>query len=262
MIKISKLIVLFFIISCSGNNDSIKDLALKDSMLIKQYLGQSSSIWIDEGYTVLTKSVNSKLKMKIISDTLINDNESENLIFTPFHLFMFDSSETETFDVKSRFGISYQKTNLTVATGDVFLNSSTDTKKINLKTDSLAYVQNSDEVFTKPVRVKVFTSNMDTLLYVITADSGWWNIETLKSQLGGSVVIDYLKNDVQLFCEDLLFDSKSDVIESRGHVKFKRVYGDYVEGDGFVSDSKFKLWKLKDNIKGEIFDVQMNGGIL
>ena len=246
-----------FILSCGGEDKSIGKIASKDSMLIQQYLGQSSNVWKDEGYTVLTKSTNGRKTMKIITDTLVNNSESGNITFDPLDLYMYDSVGVQTLNVKSVHGFFYQAKHLTIATRNVELESKTEDKLIMLYTDSLVFLQDSNEVEVFPVHMKIFTPGMDTVLYVVHAKRGRWNLKTLKSTLHDDVKLEYLRDNVELLCEDLLFDSKEDVVRSEGHVKFKRVSGDYIEGDGFLSDSRFEHWKIKENIKGEILDLEV-----
>jgi len=256
------IILAIMLLSCSKDDGDLDKFASKDSLLIKQYLGQKSNIWRDEGNTVLTKSIDGVKTMMMITDTLVNNSGNGTVIFDPLKLYMYDSLGAEKFNVSSFHGVSEQKKFITIATGDVVLESKLDNKIMLLYSDSLVFMQNRDEVFTYPVHIKIFTKNLDTVLYVIKANRGVWNLKTLKSNLEENVIIDYKKDNVELLCEDLLFDSKEDIVKSKGHVKFKRISGDYVEGDGFESDSKFKHWKLKKNIKAEIFDFNVDGSNL
>ncbi len=255
-------LVIMLFASCSKGDKSIGEVASKDSVLIKGYLGQSSSVWRDEGHTVLTKSINGLKNMKIITDTLVNYSETGDVTFNPLDLYMFDSSGAETMNVKSVNGFFMQKNFLTIATEDVELKAETANELIYLYTDSLVFLQKEDEVHTFPAHVKIFTKSMDTLLYVIKAKKGVWNLTTLKSVLTESVIIEYKKDNVELHCEDLLFDSEKDIVISKSHVLFRRVSGDFIEGDGFISDSKFKHWKIQRNIKGEVFDINMDANNL
>lgn len=255
-------VIIFFLVflslACSRDDKNISNIASKDSLLIKGYLGQSSNIWKDEGHTVLTKSIDGVKSMMMITDTLVNNSETGDVTFDPLDLYMYDSSGVQTLNVKSIHGYYKKAELLTIAIREVTLESQSGNQVLYLYTDSLVYMQKSDQVITFPVHLKIFTKSLDTLLYVVKADKGVWNMKTMKSVLTDNVVIEYKKDNVELICEDLLFDSKEDVVISKGHVKFKRVSGDYIEGDGFVSDSKFEHWKIQKNIKGEIFDMNMN----
>ncbi len=257
------LIILFIIVlilySCSRDRpkrlSKIKgNLNLQiDSIIIKS----KGKVFKAEGDVLLYNSIDNILLWKIKTDTLIDYQDKKKSVFTPLELFYFDSTGNKLLDIKSQKGILLKDRYIIIAIKDVKLNLVAENKHLKVKTDSLVSFYKKYITKAYPLYAEVYDKNMDTLYLIVKAKFALLKQDSMKIYLKGNVFVKNMLDSSFLKTENLIYSYVEDKIVSSSKVFFRTKEGNFIEGEGFVSDRNLHKWKILRNIKGKFINVDL-----